>query len=106
MREIMRSICATATTEKAIRVLLVEDTETVRRALRLMLGAEPDLVVIAEAGDGERAIRLALELHPDIILMDLALPDMSGIDATRRIRQSGEEAVVIMLTAFGGDETR
>lgn len=93
-------------TVRTIRVLLVDDTETVRRALMRALSVEPDLAVIGEAGDGEHAIHLALTLHPDIILMDLKLPDMSGIDATRRIKAAGEVSAVIMLTAFGGDETR
>jgi two-component system, NarL family, response regulator DesR len=94
------------TTERTIRVLLVDDTETVRRALRLTLSVEPDLCVVGEAADGEYAVRLAQELHPDIILMDLELPGMDGLDATRRIKAAGERGVVIMLTAFGGEEIR
>lgn len=97
---------ACTTTERTIRILLVDDNEAVRRALTRALSAEPDLEVIGEAGDGEHAIHLALTLHPDIILMDLKLPGMSGIDATRRITAAGAAGAVIMLTAFGGDETR
>lgn len=104
----MTPICATAsiTTEKPIRVLIVDDTETVRRALRLTLSVEPDLCVIGEAADGEGAVRLAHELQPDIIMMDLELPGMSGLDATRRITTAEDVGAVIMLTAFGGEEIR
>lgn len=97
---------ACATTERTIRVLLVDDTEPVRRALRLMLGVEADFAIVGEAADGAAAVRLATETHPDIILMDLELPGMSGIEASRRIRAAAEGAAIIMLTAFGGDETR
>jgi DNA-binding NarL/FixJ family response regulator len=104
----MALICPTATmlTEKTIRVLLVDDTESVRRALRLTLSIEPDLSVVGEAADGARAVQCARDLHPDIILMDLELPGMDGLDATRRIKAAGERGVVIMLTAFGGEEIR
>lgn len=105
----MTSTCATTTAtaaEKTIRVLLVDDTETVRRALRLTLSVEPDLAIVGEAADGARAVRLAQELHPDIILMDLELPGMNGIEATRRIKAAGEAGAVVMLTAFGGEERR
>jgi DNA-binding NarL/FixJ family response regulator len=104
----MALICPTATmlTEKTIRVLLVDDTESVRRALRLTLSIEPDLSVVGEAADGARAVQCARDLHPDIILMDLELPDMNGLDATRRIKAAGETGAIIMLTAFGGEEIR
>lgn len=104
----MSLCCATqtTTTEQTIRVLLVDDTKAVRRALRLTLSVEPDLCVIGEAADGEGAVRLAHELHPDIIMMDLELPGMSGLDATRRITAADEAGAIIMLTAFGGEEIR
>lgn len=104
----MFSLCATttATSERAIRVMLVDDTESVRRALRLTLGIEPDLSIVGEAADGEHAILLAQERHPDIILMDLELPGMNGLDAARRIKAAGEASAIIMLTVFGGEETR
>ncbi len=91
---------------RAIRVLLVDDTDMVRRALRLTLTIEPDLAVIGEAADGECAVALARELQPDIILMDLELPGMNGIEATKQIRAASTASAVIMLTAFGGDEAR
>jgi two-component system response regulator DesR len=104
----MASIHDTATVaiEKAIRILLVDDTGSVRRALRLVLSSEPDLRVIGEAADGEQAVRLAHDLHPDIIVMDLELPGMNGLDATRRIKAAGEGCAIIMLTAWGGGAIR
>lgn len=97
---------ADAPTNATIRVLLVDDSGSVRRALRLVLSSEPDLRVIGEAADGEQAVRLAGDLHPDIVVMDLELPGMSGLDATRHIKASGERCAIVMLTAWSGDAIR
>jgi DNA-binding NarL/FixJ family response regulator len=100
----MESICRT--TAKTIRILLVDDTGSVRRALRLILGVEADLDVVGEAPDGLHAVALAAALRPDIVLIDHELPGISGIEAARRIRAAGSAGGIIMLTAFGGDEAR
>ncbi len=101
----IRAIIPT-TAAKIIRIVLVDDAGAVRRALRLILSIEPDLRVVGEAADGARAVQLACDLHPDIILMDLELPGMSGLDAARRITAAGETGAIIMLTAFGGEQIR
>lgn len=95
----------TATTE-AVRILLVEDANSVRRALRHTLSSEPGLDVIGETGDGECAVTLAAALRPDIVLLDLLLPGMNGIEAARHIRAAGAAGAIVMLTAFGGDGVR
>lgn len=100
----MASGCTSAA--KVIRILLVDDTKSVRRALRLILGDEPDLAIVGEAPDGLHAVALAAALRPDIVLIDLELPGIGGIEAARRIRAAGGARDVVMLTAFGGDETR
>jgi DNA-binding NarL/FixJ family response regulator len=97
---------ATAAIDKAIRILLVDDAGSVRRALRLTLTSEPDLRVIGEAADGEQAVRLAHDLRPDIVMMDLRLAGMNGLDATRRIKAAGDACAIIMLSASGGDAIR
>lgn len=90
----------------ALRILLVDDAESVRRALRQVLGIEPDFAVIGEAADGTRAVALAAALHPDIVLIDLKLPGINGIEAARRIHAAGDAGDIIMLTAMGGDRAR
>ena len=81
-----------------ISVLLVDDHSLVRRGFRRMLEDEPDIAVAGEASDGEEAIRLSENLRPRVILMDCALPGMSGLDATRRILEKLPDTIVLMLS--------
>jgi DNA-binding NarL/FixJ family response regulator len=81
-----------------IRVLLVDDHSMVRRGFRLMLEDESDIRVIGEAADGEEAVRLAKQLCPDVVVMDCALPGLSGLIATRNILQNSPEIAVLMLS--------
>jgi DNA-binding NarL/FixJ family response regulator len=81
-----------------ISVLLVDDHSLVRRGFRRMLEDEPDIAVAGEAGDGEEAIVLSQKLRPRVILMDCALPGMSGLDATRRILEKLPDTIVLMLS--------
>jgi DNA-binding NarL/FixJ family response regulator len=81
-----------------ISVLLVDDHSLVRRGFRRMLEDEPDISVAGEAGDGEEAVRLSEKLRPRVILMDCALPGMSGLEATRRILEKLPDTIVLMLS--------
>lgn len=82
-----------------IRVLVVDDHALYRRGLQMVLGVEPDLDVVGEAGDGMEAVERAIELVPDIILMDVQMPRSTGIEACREIQEMVPSAKVIMLTA-------
>ncbi len=81
-----------------INLLLVDDHEVVRSGLRMLLENQADLAIIGEAGTGREALELAKKLHPDIILMDITLPDISGIDVTRQLQNESTPAKVIALT--------
>jgi DNA-binding NarL/FixJ family response regulator len=81
-----------------ISVLLVDDHALVRRGFRRILEDEPDIQVVGEASDGLEAARLAAELHPRVIVMDCALPNLNGLDATRRILNTSPETLVLMLS--------
>jgi len=87
-----------------IRVLLVDDQEIVRRGLATILRYAPGIQVIGEAGDGVQAVALAQALRPDVILMDLKMPHLGGIPATRRIRSALPETRVIILTTYDADD--
>ena len=86
-----------------ITVLLVDDHALVRRGFRLMLEDDPEISIVAEAGDGAEAIKLAGELRPRVVVMDCALPGTSGMDATRAIRTKWPEIAVLMLTMHSED---
>jgi two-component system response regulator NreC len=81
-----------------IRLLLVDDHEVVRRGLRMLLENEKDLVIEGEAGNGGEAMALVEKLKPDVVIMDITLPDISGIDATRRIKAAHPDVAVVALT--------
>jgi DNA-binding NarL/FixJ family response regulator len=87
-----------------ISVLIVDDQELVRDGLRMLLEAEPDLTVAGEAADGAQAMAQAQLLDPDVILMDVRMPHMNGIEATTRLIQAGSRARILMLTTFNLDE--
>ena len=87
-----------------IKILLVDDHVVLRQGTRELLEHERDIQVVGEAGDGEEAVQLALELKPDVIVMDVALPKMSGIDATKRIKELMPSAMVLVLTGYDYDE--
>ena len=86
-----------------IRVLLVDDQELMRMGFRMVLGAQPDIDVVGEAGDGRRAVELADELRPDVVLMDVRMPILDGVEATRQITGPGY-AKVLVMTTFDLDE--
>jgi DNA-binding NarL/FixJ family response regulator len=87
-----------------IRVLIVDDDPLVRVGLGLVLGAGKDLQIVGEAGDGAEAVELTRRLRPDVVLMDIRMPRMDGLTATREIRRDGPEPAVIVLTTFDTDE--
>ena len=89
--------------DRALRVLVVDDHEVVRRGVVRLLEAEPGFDVVGEAGDGVTAVKLALQLTPDVVLMDIRMPQLDGIEATRRIAAAGGSHVVV-LTTFDLDE--
>ena len=87
-----------------IRVLLADDQALVRAGFRMILRAEPDIEVVGEAGQGLEAVELARALEPDVVLMDLRMPELDGIEATRRIVDGAEGPRVLVLTTFDLDE--
>jgi two-component system, NarL family, response regulator LiaR len=86
------------------RVLLVDDHAVVREGLRTFLELQPDIEIVGEAGDGAAAIAAAAAKKPDIVLMDLVMPVMDGVEATRRIRAELPDVRVIVLTSFAGED--
>jgi len=87
-----------------IRILLVDDQPLLRVGFRMILSAEPDIVVVGEAADGADAVRLTTELDPDVVLMDVRMPGMNGVEATRRVVSGGHHAQILILTTFDLDE--
>ena len=86
-----------------ITILIVDDHAIVRHGVRTFFEMEPDLLVLQEADSGEAAVRLAAELIPDVVLMDLVLPGMSGVEAIRQIKQASPETQIIALTSYHED---
>jgi DNA-binding NarL/FixJ family response regulator len=87
-----------------IRVLLVDDQALVRSGFRLIVETREDLEVVGEAEDGREAVELARQLNPDVILMDVRMPNVDGVEATRRLAAAGSRARVLILTTFDLDE--
>jgi len=88
-----------------IKVLLVDDQTLIRQGIRLLLGIEEDIQVVGEAGNGREAILQVEALHPDVVLMDIRMPEMDGVTATRELLTRYPEVKVIILTTFEDDET-
>src|SRR4051812_6677228 len=97
---------ALAAAPAALRVLVCDDQELVRAGLSTILGAQPDLVVVATAADGAEAVRLARELRPDVVVMDIRMPIVDGIEATRQLAGPGavDPVKVLVVTTFNLDE--
>ncbi|MFD8305862.1 response regulator [Streptomyces sp. NPDC059690] len=88
---------------KVIRVLLVDDQPMIRTGFRLILEAEPDITVVGEASDGTEAVELTGSLCPDVVLMDIRMPRTDGVEATRRIVETGSASRIVILTTFDLD---
>ena len=89
---------------ETIRILLVDDQRLMRDGLRTLLELEDDLEIAGEAEDGEVAVTAYAELHPDIVLMDIRMPKLNGVEATRRIKADYPDAAILILTTFDDDE--
>lgn len=88
----------------SIRVLIVDDHEIVREGLQILLSEETSIEVVGQAQTGLQAVTLAHSLQPEVILMDLVMPELDGIEATRRIRQAGLPSQILVLTSFANDQ--
>jgi DNA-binding NarL/FixJ family response regulator len=87
-----------------ISVLIVDDQDLVREGLRMLLDAEPDLSVVGEAGNGSEAVTQVRRLDPDVVLMDVRMPEVDGVEAAARLVRAGCRARILMLTTFNVDE--
>ena len=89
---------------KKVRILLVEDHVVVREGTKKLLESQPDFEVVGEAGDGEEAIELTKQLHPEVVIMDITMPKLSGIEATKQIKALYPGTAVLVLTGYDYDE--
>ena len=88
---------------RPLRIILADDHATVRHGLRLLIDGEPDMKVVAEAGDGEAAVQEALALKPDVVVLDISMPGMNGLAATRALKKAQPDARIVTLTRHGDD---
>ena len=86
-----------------LRILLADDHVTVRHGLKLLIDGQPDMKVVAEASDGAAALQQALEVKPDVVVMDISMPGMNGLVATRKLKKAQPEAAIVTLTRHGDD---
>ena len=91
--------------ESTIRILIADDHGVVREGLRAVLGSEPDMEVVGEAATGKEVVERAADLRPDVILMDIQMPHVNGIEATRRILEANPDIGVVVLTMFEDDDS-
>jgi DNA-binding NarL/FixJ family response regulator len=91
-------------TGRRTRIVLVDDHVLVRSGMKALLDAEPDLEVTGEAGDGAEGVEVALERHPDVVLMDVRMPVLDGIEATKRIKAAGSRARILVVTSHDDDQ--
>jgi len=87
----------------SLRILLADDHVTVRHGLKLLIDSQPDMKVVSEVSDGEAAVRGALELQPDVVVMDISMPGMNGLDATKKLKHQQPDAAIITLTRHSDD---
>ncbi len=93
-----------ANEESTITVMCVDDHPLVRKGIASIISNEADLKLVGEAGGGHEAVEMFRTLHPDVVLMDLRMPDMDGVEATKQIRKVDPEAKIIALTSYDGDQ--
>jgi DNA-binding NarL/FixJ family response regulator len=89
--------------QKVLRILLADDHATVRHGLKLLVDAEADMTVVAEAADGAEALKKARELKPDVVVLDISMPGMNGLTATRELKKVQPDAVIVTLTRHADD---
>ena len=91
--------------QAVIRILITDDHAVVREGLRTLISTEPGMKVVGEAANGLEAVQMACELNPDVILMDMAMPRMGGLEAIRKIKEECPDSRILVLTSFSDDET-